>query len=111
MHGRGLRLGRGAVGTGRGGDSLSLDIHAREAGVCLGVMRTLDWQGSDMARAECMKGLVGVMEKVGWRKGGEAEAQRKMMGTRPGATEAELEKKWQTQESCTNQQHEGTPCM
>lgn len=110
MHGRGLRLGRGAVGTGRGGDSLSLDIHAREAGVCLGVVRTLDWQGSDMARAECMKGLVGVMEKVGWRKGGEAEAQRKMMGTRPGATEAELEK-WQTQGPCTNQQHEGTPWM
>ena len=40
-----------------------------------------------------MKGLVRVLEKVGWRQGGGTEAQRNTVGTRPGATEVALEKR------------------
>lgn len=60
----------GEEGTGWGGGSLPLDIHAREAGFYLGLVRTLDGQ------REWMKGLVRVLEKVGWRQGGGTEAQR-----------------------------------
>lgn len=57
-----------------------------------------------MARVEWMKVLVRVLEKVGWRQEGGAEAQRNTVGTRPGATEVALEKRWQIQESGTNEQ-------
>ena len=51
-----------------------------------------------------MKVLVRVLEKVGWRQEGGAEAQRNTVGTRPGATEVALEKRWQIQESGRNEQ-------
>ena len=57
-----------------------------------------------MARIEWMKGPVRALEKVGWRQGSGTEAQRNTLGTRPGATEVALEKRWQIQESGRNEQ-------
>ena len=92
VQGRNLRLGWGKKGLD--GEVAAYPL----VGFYLGLVRTLDGQ-SRMDERACES-----LEKVGWRQGGGTEAQRNTVGTRPGATEVALEKRWQIQESGRNEQ-------